>query len=1230
MVAYPRHLRFNMIRTLIYAWFLIGNPSFQDTATRSPTRMYASLGSLFKQEDNIFFSTGDWIHTTVIPVPCLDMVMVKTMFTQLDELYDTAHKARNAILQEGADTRRSLDVQVTNVMDSVEERIKVVKGLKPVMIAKIRRYMDGVTKGWGVWDRSLCSNDSDIEGVLGLVGEPSAPVRTTRRKRDMLNNPVSPPKQDITPLLDAMMEAVKQSPPSQLVLNFGNLYYMHYYDQPSFHHHYAPTLSPLGPAAPDSEHHRLTDANDTGKHQPAGTTIPVLIAQLPTPMPHIAPVNDTPFRVTESQPPPQQSVTQAPAARAHIVVRVSNRTLLGEPSPLSATTTASTPRKDASPDYTKLLTMTQTLKDLFVQLPDASPKLYRKLVEHMSYCLKTMRNMINAYTSQQNDVPAMDPLLHFLLTGSQSSPFFTDPRSNLIGPGRHAPDGDDAIKEGGHPGRMKRGVFDFIGDIQNSLFGIATEDMITDNTKMLETVQQQITNNKDMIVKATSDFQSFVEVQQRQTQELIGSISSRLVDVNTIVEDITSRVNNQSRQVTDLSVSLSHALMAITFDVHLSYIEAKLHKLAQEVDELNNWAGGLANMVQTGHLDLRVIPPPELNNIIHNISTSMGETSMLLPAPDVLKRYQVDSSRVYAVLGQIRVMTRFPVIDKLSQYSTWRLRSVPISLGNAWSMLSVPEPVIVSCAHGWVTLDELQYASCVNHPLRDCRVSVAWNTDWLGSCAASLFKRSGKSGQLCRVAISPFIELDVNKTVVFATMTGPTSWLVSSSNSTCTYQIICPNRNNDLEYQSFNGDQVFELEVPANCSAAIGSILLVPRRDYLGNSTHAHAGYVPLWDQIPHDRAVHLNMPSFATRKYEKPLQWQSANPLTKDVKLLTPETGQQISAILESSQREVAAYITRADALEAAAAEQLQDIRAQASSVAGWRGWLMWAMLGSLVVVVGVLAARHCASTGMWALPLLGARSVTAQISLDRIFKAERAPPQAIGQTPPAALPHTPQLAITTVASSPPTTAATAIAVLHESQAWKWIMSILPIVMLLIMLGMLMLHRRHNKHLLKIIWTQSGYVAMNTQAIHSAGEARVLATFVINVSTIFTRATPHDIPVQLCTLPGLAQGWECVETGSLSNFIPVSSQWVITGDCKWQVNWGPLCLRHPSLPGVDTCSELPHEIVITKQDLCMSLPSVLNSHIMHISVVGLKKLELATRDGSRVLWQCDQYARVG
>uniref|UniRef100_A0AAT9JA04 Glycoprotein n=1 Tax=Periplaneta americana aliusvus 1 TaxID=3133547 RepID=A0AAT9JA04_9VIRU len=1230
MSTYPRHRRFNLLRTLIYAWMLIGSPSLQDTVSKSPTKMYASLGSLFKQEENVFFSTGDWIHTTVIPVPCLDMVMVKTMFAQLDELHDTAHKARKAILQESTHNRSSLDVQVTNVMDSVEERIKVVKGLKPVMIAKIRRYMSGVSSGWGVWDRSLCSNDSNIEGVLGLVGAHPFQNHTNRRKRNTRNTRVSPLSRDVTPLLNNMMEAIKQASPSQVVLNFGNLYYMHYYDQPIFHHHSTPTSAPAHPAASAHDHKAPTVTPVTGKHHRVGETIPVLIPYLPTPFPYIAPSNHTPPKARGPEDTPRRVPPHTSSTHAHIPVRTANRTLLGEPFYAVSTTPAAPVQKEMSSDYMKLLSMTQTLRDLFVKLPSASPKLYRKLVEHMSYCLKTMRSIIDDYTSHQNDVPPIDPLLHFLLTRPHSLPPYSDDRDEFYNLRSQFPGEEDTDEGNNAKERRKRGVFDFIGDIQNALFGIATEDMITDNSKMLETVQQQITNNKDMIVKATSDFQSFVEVQQRQTQELIGSISSRLVDVNTIVEDITSRVNSQSRQLTDLSVSLSHALMAITFDVHLSYIEAKLHKLTQEVDELNDWAGGLANMVQTGHLDLRVISPPDLNNIIHNISTSMSETSMLLPAPDVLKRYQVDSSRVYAVPGQIRVMTRFPIIDRLSQYSTWRLRSVPISLGNAWSMLTVPEPVIVSCTHGWVTLDELQYAACVNHPLRDCRISVAWNTDWLGSCAASLYRKTGKSGQLCRVAISPYIELDMNKTVVFATMTGPTSWLVSSSNSTCTYQIVCPNKNGDLEYQSFNGDKVFELEVPANCSAAIGSILLVPRRDYLGNSTHAHASYVPLWDQQPHDSTVHLNMPSFSARKYERPLQWQSANPLTKEVKLLTPETGQQISAILESSQREVAAYITRADALEAAAAEQLDDIRAQASSVAGWRGWLMWAMLGCVAIIVGVLVIKHCAPTGRWALPLLGAQSVMAQISLDRIFKVKHALPQAIGQTYPSDHPRTQYIASTTPANIPLTTSSTAIAVLHESEAWKWIMSILPIVMLLIMLWMLTLHRRHNQHLLRIIWTQSGYAAMNIRATHSAGEARVLATFMMNVSTIFTRATPHDIPVQLCTLPGLAQGWECVETGSLSNFIPISSQWIITGDCEWQVNWGPLCLRHPSLPGVDTCNELPHDIVVSKQDLCMSLPAVLSSYIMHVSVVGLKKLELATRDGSRVLWQCDHYTRVG
>lgn len=1208
-------------------------------------KIYAGIGASFVKQVNLYRSTGDWVHTEMIDIDCLESNPMRDLVTSIDASHKLIRNIANSLSQESAKYSLPVTELVGTVIQSIDKRVSSMQTRSKMIDDQLNHYVRALSTGWGLWPGLICNKQLPADQPL------TAPKRVPPIGLNQTHQTNSRHKRSLTSNNDAKFEL------AETVDTLAHLNMTNVRDGVFHFHFYGPTLVNMGtinnlymrgndsvivdPPKPRYMHNwpnNITVSNST----PASTTLPVTARGSPNDTLyhnaiHVKGENNSDNLVglittVSTLPVPgkfKASNNRSSEPIANVQARYPwyvNRTVVGA---TTSSTTHSPPSTMRTPNRRYPLGYVEHFKQLLTRLNKVSNYLDRMsdadaeyVLNRLAIAVESLEQRLHRYHHNQDLIKTLsdqpfDPHTDTYLASLRKYNTLYEKNIN---------DKLDAVHliiermeqlTPEAPRRTKRGVFDFIGKIQNALFGVATEDMITDNTAALETIQQQLREHKDQILQISDTFQTALRRQSDSIVELTQATSDSLDVINKDISAMEGSLNALQEHAQQTTHDLSLSLNCLVLDSHVSLLESQLSLLGTKAYDLLSFMAAVAYMLETGHLDLRITDVTRLQSILAEINTRLGKSMELFTDVDPLAYYRSRTVALYPTPKQIRVIIRIPVRDKLDSYVTWKVNTIPYPIGEKWFKVMTKYAGLITCNNGWMGLTENEMNDCMRNVMHDCGGSSTWNSNWDHECETSILQTQDYIPESCTVEQVFMREYGGDVNNVIAQRLDDNSWLVSSSKEKTKVIQLCLDAEGQVKSDEVHTSHIFLLTVSPKCSAQVGSYTLVPRDSNKGNTSFQVKSYAALGDVIDKIPNVKINLEVKNITLHRR--MWDSKNPLTGNLKYLAKSQRDSINHLLTGLNKSQELFIDKTDALEHETDEQIRKLKA---TIPGHSitSTIVATCVG--VVVIGwlvMLSWYVCRGPGVFAATSLFANSAAGGIPINKIQEIldANSPPSADRQEQPISTYDVP----TMIPDHTTTQSPNVIQTIKASLITQWFHMIMPILMFILMIIMLVLHVYHNRHIVHIIAHQMGFSAINKSGSHHAGESRLIINVVFEIKTWLNKRASVVVPVQLCTLPGDAKKWKCVQKGPLNSFFVSSFKMALCGDIEWRVNWGAICLQHPAMEGTDICEELPHNIKVSVSDIrslihCPEIPSILA-----LKAIGAQSIMVAYPGYTGTLW---------
>ncbi|ELT87127.1 hypothetical protein CAPTEDRAFT_217092 [Capitella teleta] len=165
--------------------------------------------------------------------------------------------------------------------------------------------------------------------------------------------------------------------------------------------------------------------------------------------------------------------------------------------------------------------------------------------------------------------------------------------------------------------RMRRGLINFVGQVGKALFGLATEEDLT----QVQTGMQQIADQTDVLI---SDHNKLVAIVNRVGAEQISQLNkvNELVNrTNVLYTQITAVSTYVSEIVQNISIAWTH----MKFRTNVEYLISDVESRYRDFQELRNYMRDLKLSCEVGSVTEELLPVQLLRRII---SDSRNQNSL--------------------------------------------------------------------------------------------------------------------------------------------------------------------------------------------------------------------------------------------------------------------------------------------------------------------------------------------------------------------------------------------------------------------------------------------------------------------------------------------------------------------------------------------------------------------------------------------------------------------------
>ena len=234
--------------------------------------------------------------------------------------------------------------------------------------------------------------------------------------------------------------------------------------------------------------------------------------------------------------------------------------------------------------------------------------------------------------------------------------------------------------------RIKRGLFNFVGEIGATLFGTATEDQVEELKRQI--VKAQRTNRR--IVHTTYELISVVN----QTRAEVTLNRQHLIAVEKFAKELYNELMSFRKGITGLVGSLVALEQSSQIDQILSALESVHNLWLRKADRYRRQRASL----ELGQLTEEIVPPKELLLILE-ASQGVG-----LFSPGLAWYYQhVSLVPVWEETQRLVFTAQLPLMDKI-RYARYRIRSWPVPANGSDHTLTVqiPDDVAVDTQRGGI------------------------------------------------------------------------------------------------------------------------------------------------------------------------------------------------------------------------------------------------------------------------------------------------------------------------------------------------------------------------------------------------------------------------------------------------------------------------------------------------------------------------------------------------
>lgn len=322
--------------------------------------------------------------------------------------------------------------------------------------------------------------------------------------------------------------------------------------------------------------------------------------------------------------------------------------------------------------------------------------------------------------------------------------------------------------------RNKRGLFDFIGEIGKSLFGLSTIHDARVLAKHVEEIEEVLNNINGNAMFKVKYVNSFMVDANKRFENIAHAISQN----NAAIQNVTSSLNFFLRS----SYQQFHTQEALRDYVndYVLFMSAVLQQLQVQIPillEVEKEAQSFINDLQllhTGVLSTNLVPTTILSQLINNISDALMHThpDLQVAYSDISKYYKMSKIHAIAKNNILYLHLQIPLKSFDSLFKLYHTQTYPIPVRqhhvnvtrqNAMTVIEDVSRYIAISENNdfYIELSDSDLMSCTGNEFLECSKPKSLVRSTYPSCTSALFfNNTDQVLDLCNILYSDDISIE--------------------------------------------------------------------------------------------------------------------------------------------------------------------------------------------------------------------------------------------------------------------------------------------------------------------------------------------------------------------------------------------------------------------------------------------------------------------------------------
>ncbi|QPB73964.1 glycoprotein [hymenopteran chu-related virus 123] len=715
--------------------------------------------------------------------------------------------------------------------------------------------------------------------------------------------------------------------------------------------------------------------------------------------------------------------------------------------------------------------------------------------------------------------------------------------------------------------REKRGLFDFIGDIQNKLYGVATEKQLKNVHKLINDVHNESLRNSQEIQLIRNNTMTLnnhlVNGLEHLSQNLYHEISKLSHSIQVWANGVDENLYSITAEMQEISmISLIHtATLTLNAYVHI------LRDMVNALDTLTAHYQDALTSISHHTISARFINDDLLTELWNKISTNTISNLEIAKSPTKQALLTSSIFSTYTTRTKLVIVLRIPLVLKTNDITFWDPRSVPIIKGQYSYEVVMQDNILIlnQARKEWAFMDHTDYIICIRELNQICDVDLIW-TSWSSPCChLSVHLSQPESLDTCQIKRAVYDKGDVP----FIVASGARSWLISTNRDKMEAQLSCAGYQGVPSHNSIRTLPLLGIvSLPLFCEMRIGNHRIHSPYSQIGASEMLVASAI---EEIHYEYQdfiivnISKEVPFLSSPHHDKFIQPAGADNILFDHDITT------IKELNKKMKSDSSLYLDDINRLKSKFEKDEVTYNSSISDLSSYiTSFRLWDYLipTPSVFNIGIVA---------WMLWLTlrgsGVGHTPAGAALALMSPSHQSFAHPIGNL------------TTTSNHTPPVTCN----VIHTWISW------VPIVCLV---GMILLHL-HMKSLLYVYYTKLsirlGWTPVNRMYIQHSGENRLNLGILLRFTSLFGQIiTRREIVVQAATLPSKQDDWYLTNNSHQYPKAISGSFYRFSKEVRIRVDWNLICLKSRLFTSVDTCQDLPPTLLLYKTDIY----SMINKHL--------------------------------